>query len=86
MKNLTKKQVAQKLGKAESTISNYVTDGYFPKPKNNGLSIYWEEATIDAWIILSDGRKATLPPIAVDDLQEIYRCVEKIRKRHGETA
>ncbi len=67
-------------------LTKNVTDGYLPQPKKNGLSTYWQESVIDAWIILSEGRKATLPPITVDDLQEINACVEKIRARHGETA
>lgn len=81
MNNLTKKQVAEKLGKAESTVANYVTDGYFPKPKNNGLSVYWDKNVVDAWIILSEGREATLPPITVSDLAEINECVAAIRAR-----
>ncbi|PID66614.1 MAG: hypothetical protein CR975_02240 [Gammaproteobacteria bacterium] len=81
MNNLTRKQVAEKLGKAESTVSNYVTNGYFPRPKNNGLSTYWDRNVVEAWIILSENRKATLPPITTDDLNEIMACVRKIRER-----
>lgn len=79
MKNLTAADVAAKLGKAKSTFLNYVTDGYFPKPKKNGLSTFWEKSVVEAWIILSANSRATLPAITVDDLHEIQACVAKIK-------
>lgn len=79
MKLLNAQDTAEKIGKAKSTFFNYVTDGYFPQPKKNGLSSYWREEVVDAWIILSEGTKATLPPITVDDLLEIQSCIEKIK-------
>lgn len=84
--NLTKRQVAEKLGKGESTIANYVTDGFFPKPKKNGLSTYWDANVVEAWVILSENRRATLPSITVDDLNEINECVVKIRAKTTATA
>lgn len=79
MNNVSAADVATALGKAKSTFLSYVNSGYFPKPKKNGLSTFWEKSVVDAWIILSADSRATLPPITVDDLHEIQACVAKIK-------
>lgn len=81
MQNLSTMAVAEKIGKAKSTLLGYVSDEFFPKPKKNGLSTYWDANVVDAWIILSENRQATLPPIAVADLHEIMNCVSNIQRK-----
>lgn len=54
---LSTQDVAERLGVKPATVSGYRHHGYMPKPDGKlGKTVWWWEATIDAWQASRPGR------------------------------
>lgn len=56
-RQLSTQDVAARLGVKPATVSGYRHRGYMPKPDGKlGKTVWWWEATIDAWQAARPGR------------------------------
>jgi len=85
MRLLRKKLVAEKIGVGMSTINRYVANGQFPKPKNAGIEIRWDEDVVDAWMILAFDIKKPLPDIDSQDIAMVETCVKAYQHLKGKS-